>query len=163
MDASLVLMAASRRDLFGLMPMRFQTDPILDSEAITRKTDWVGEGLVQRTRMLVLCTCKRSPIFGTDAQRISRPSYTAGVRTMVTATCHTIHMLVPILEKCPNRFRDSPIWNGVVSLPKPIRGVPELVWGLCFCIFHQSRTDRPSHRDFRRSNAMAAHHFSPKI
>ncbi len=43
-SASLVLTAASRRDLYGLTPMRFQTVPNLDSEAIARKTDWVGEG-----------------------------------------------------------------------------------------------------------------------
>jgi hypothetical protein len=32
-------------------------------------------------RILLLCTHKRKPVFGADAQRISRPSYTAVVRT----------------------------------------------------------------------------------
>ncbi len=50
-------------------------------------------------------------------------------------------MSVPKLEEQPNQIWDSPIWNSVVSLPKPIRGVPKLVWGLCFCFFLQSRTE----------------------
>ncbi len=37
MDASLVLTAASRRDLYGLMPMQFQTVPNLDSEAMRER------------------------------------------------------------------------------------------------------------------------------
>ncbi len=37
-------------------------------------------------------------------------------------------MLVPDLEQTPNRFWDSPIWNGVVSLPEPIWGSPFRLW-----------------------------------
>ena len=49
-------------------------------------------------------------------------------------------MSVPKLDERPNQIWDSPIWNSVVSLPKPIWGspnwfgVPELsaapIWGL---------------------------------
>jgi hypothetical protein len=53
-------------------------------------------------------------------------------------------MLVPKLEWTPNQFWDSPIWNIDKSLPEPIRGVPESVWGLLFlCFFFSHAQDQP--------------------
>ena len=58
---------------FGLTPMRFQTDPIFGFGSNYEK----GQTGILR----VLCTRKRNLVLGANAQRISRPSYTAVVRT----------------------------------------------------------------------------------
>ena len=58
---------------FDSTPMRFQTDPIFGFGSNYEK----GQTGILR----VLCTRKRNLVLGANAQRISRPSYTAVVRT----------------------------------------------------------------------------------
>ncbi len=66
-----------------------------------------------------------------------------------------VYVLVPKLEWPPNRFWDSPIWNIFESLP--VRGVPELVWGLLFLCFFQSRTTlAKTHRKLRQTQRHGA-------
>jgi len=73
-DASLVLdLICVEERSFGLTPMRFQTDPIFGFGSNYEK----GQTGILR----VLCTRKRNLVLGANAQRISRPSYTAVVRT----------------------------------------------------------------------------------
>ena len=68
-----------------------------------------------------------------------------------------MYVLVPKLEWTPNRFWDSPIWNIDKSLPKLIRGVPVLKWGLLFWCFLQPCTRLAfSHQKLRQFQCYGA-------